>query len=234
VTVAVLGCGPKAGDDDGAADGSESGSESADTGASSTTAGTTTAGTNGTTTAGTTGMTTVGTTTDTAESGPPESGPIETGPMETGNLGCGEVPCDGDSYCDWTANTCGAQRWDEVACTPQPGECELGRPVCGCDGNVYDGECLAADAGVDVSQEGGCMPPDGTFACGWYFCELGTTYCQHSASDVLPSPDGWSCPMVPRDCVGMPTCDCLANEPCADFGCEETPDGGLVITCPGG
>lgn len=149
---------------------------------------------------------------------------------------CGDgAPCDPTEYCDFVMNSCGTVEYDESECALRPEGCD-GQylPACGCDGEVYSNACVAAGAGVDVSDAGGCEAPDGMFPCGHLFCDLATQYCQHSVSDVLPSPDGFSCMALPPECGNAPSCDCLAGEPCADFDCSELPGGGFVLTCPGG
>ena len=81
----------------------------------------------------------------------------------------------------------------------------------------------------------GCQdPPGGMFACGAGYCMLGFGYCQLSVSDIGGEPDSYSCVALPEACGEVPDCECLSEEPCFDFGCEATTDGGLLITCPGG
>ncbi len=200
-----LGCGPGPNDDGGA--------------------GTQTSG-------GTDGGTSPGGTGSGTASGGASGGPTPPA-TETGGLGCGEVPCEKTSYCDWAGDSCGAT-WDTATCTPRPDACaEIYMPVCGCDGQIHGNACEAAASGVDVSTAGGCEPPEtGQVPCGPMFCGLGT-YCQILVSDVAGEPNGYQCPVLPGGCGDAPTCACLQDEPCYEFGCEAA-DGGLQISCPGG
>ena len=84
----------------------------------------------------------------------------------------------------------------------------------------------SAHVSVDPSEA-----PQGSFACGWTFCLLGSQYCQRVTDDTGGA-DGWSCLPLPDGCID-PSCDCLADEPCGSI-CEAGPDGALVVTCPGG
>ena len=145
------------------------------------------------------------------------------------------MDCAADQYCDWVMNSCGANRVDQPQCTMIPDGCPelVEDPVCGCDGIVYSGECSAALLGVDVDVDGACTTPPDLFPCGYKFCDPTTSYCQHSVSDVLPSPDGFTCVPLPDACGETPDCDCLAARPCAEFSCEPSGDG-LVVICPGG
>ena len=136
--------------------------------------------------------------------------------------------------CDYAGNNCGVD--DSLgACIPRPAGCPgPAQWVCGCDGNVYDGECEANSAGVDVSLLGGCTAPLDTFPCGFRFCAANTQYCRLQISDVAGFPDEYECIDVPAACGATPDCACLSNESCGDM-CEVRPgDGSLLLTCPGG
>ena len=156
---------------------------------------------------------------------------------DVSNLTCGGFAgtvCPPEYACDFQANDCGGT--DSLGtCIPRPGGCpDPAMWVCGCDGNVYDGECEANNAGVDVNIFGGCTPPLDTFACGFRFCAANTQYCRRQVSDVVGYPDEYDCVDIPAACGGSPDCACLANENCGDM-CEVRPaDGSLLLTCPGG
>jgi hypothetical protein len=155
----------------------------------------------------------------------------------TGSSGdCGTAgPCRETEYCDWDMDSCGTADYDTSSCEPRPEACDNEYlPVCACNGEIYSNACWAAARGVDVSAAGGCEPPESMFCCGFRFCELNLQYCAHSVSDVDGFPDGFECRPVPVSCDDVPTCGCLANEPCFEFGCEEVVPGGLKIVCPGG
>ena len=213
------------------------GSETTD--ATSTTA--STSATTVMTTSATTDMTSSSTSASTSASTDPtmsttdDTTSIGTSDTETDTGASGCDACDAGEYCDWAVNSCGTERFDEPVCTPIPDGCAGVEedPVCGCDGIVYSGACAAALLGVDVDVTGQCDTPKGLFACGYAFCDPTTSYCQWSVSDVGGYPDGWGCVDLPEPCGDTPTCECLADEPCS-FDCETTPDGGLLLTCPGG
>jgi len=155
-----------------------------------------------------------------------------TGP---GGQACGEVMCGEGEYCDYGGNGCGDFEFDRATCMPLPEACdEIYQPVCGCDGQLYDNPCTANAAGVDIGGFEQCTTPDGYFPCGYLFCTIDTTYCQVSVSDIGGVPGGFSCLPPSEPCADQLDCDCLMMEPCADFSCEATPEGGIEIVCPGG
>lgn len=80
-----------------------------------------------------------------------------------------DVPaCGPAAVCLTPPGLCGLT--DEAECVPVPPECPAtGFPVCGCDGQTYEGGCAAVQAGVGIAHEGPCgvgepcLPGD---ACG--------------------------------------------------------------------
>lgn len=144
------------------------------------------------------------------------------------------APCAASQFCDYEdGDLCGAAD-GTGACVPRPTACpDLYMPVCACDGRVYGNSCEANAAGVDVSRLGGCMAPEGSFACGSGFCALGSEYCQRDVSDVGGVPDGYTCRPLPAACGASPACGCLADVTCGSM-CEAVMGGGLRVTCPGG
>ena len=78
----------------------------------------------------------------------------------TGQDGCGGpygLLCDAETeYCDYnTPGSCGLNL-DFGICTPKPDFYSGGSTVCGCDGNTYDSESEAQQAGVAALQTGSC------------------------------------------------------------------------------
>jgi hypothetical protein len=156
--------------------------------------------------------------------------------------GLGNLPCSPDEYCFFGDGSCGFADQSGV-CMPKPMACAVFEAVpwevCGCDGTVYTTSCEAAQAGVDISANGGCMLSGGQFACGSAVCfDANSQYCQITKSDVAGVPDSYNCAFLPSACTattppGGPTCDCLANEPCGTM-CLKGPSGELIVTCPGG
>jgi len=182
----------------------------------------------------------------TTETDPSDTDPSDTDPSDTdttdsdtdtdtGGAVCGNLVCNDSEYCEWGVNSCGVDRFDEPVCTPIPDGCPgvLEDPVCGCDGIVYSGECAAAVLGVDVDEDNGCAAPDGFFECGYKYCDSEISYCQVQYSDVGGYPNSYGCMPLPQICDGQPSCSCLEEELCGT-SCEESPDGGLVVSCAGG
>ncbi|MEO5728968.1 MAG: hypothetical protein ABI134_25390 [Byssovorax sp.] len=143
--------------------------------------------------------------------------------------------CAPEEYCDYATNSCGIAD-DLGTCRPRSGAAgcpDLYSPTCACDGMVYGNPCEAGNAGFDVNENGGCKAPMGKFTCGSSFCELGTTYCRRSISDIGGEPSSYECAPLPPACGNKASCACLANVPCGS-SCGDSGDGGIVVTCAGG
>lgn len=176
--------------------------------------------------------------------GEPEAGELHDGwsgtpPAEPAEVGekCDEqwVACVGGAFCDHGNQDfpgCG----ELGVCVAVPDTCDPDpRPVCGCDGQLYDSPCAAAMAGVGQSGAVGCAPPVGKFSCGFAFCDIATEYCKHTIGHG--EPESWVC--VPLDCpVDTTGCACITDpSPCGDPAwypgqwCTDLAGGATEFTC---
>jgi hypothetical protein len=158
--------------------------------------------------------------------------------------GClSNAACPADQYCAFSPGLCGRGP-TPGACRARPASCGPERAlVCGCDGVVYENECAARVAGVDLAVMGGCKTTQPDWApCGPRFCDVHTSYCEIYLSDVFEIPTTYTCRPLPAACRptsdggAAPTCDCFpANTPCRSF-CGPLPTAGLTgfhLTCQG-
>jgi hypothetical protein len=135
------------------------------------------------------------------------------------------------------------------ATTAVPGTCEPvatscpsgGPPACGCDGRVYGNTCLASLAGTDLSLAAPCSPPNGTFRCGPYFCNVGSEVCRKTTTFATSlAPDSYACVQQTAACApgcingGPNACSlceaCPAGRKCG-FTCTTSVSGARDLTC---
>jgi hypothetical protein len=80
----------------------------------------------------------------------------------------------------------------------------------------------------------------GLVGCGDEFrgscdCDPATEYCRIQYNDVVGEPHTRRCESLPDFCHLDVTCDCLAEDPCVEWGsCEVDDDGLITVGCPGG
>jgi len=100
------------------------------------------------------------------------------------------------------------------------------RPVCGCDGAIYESNCAALAAGVFIGPVSQCEAPAGMTACLNAFCDAATEYCDvrmHYGPSNYPTPcdqgpafSSGVCQPLPAECPAEPTCACVSAEPFID------------------
>ncbi len=129
-----------------------------------------------------------------------------------GGAPCPEVECPGGcrsnddcapaDWCEPSDGVCGGLG----ECVPRPPACDEDCPgVCGCDGNFYCNECLAAARGASVDPDADCEGPPcgfaGTICPPETYCDLG---------ESCGALDGQSCLERPVACDGPsePVCGC--------------------------
>lgn len=142
---------------------------------------------------------------------------------------CGAITCVPGQYCDWAGNTCtGLEPMGTCLARPQGCTLEVDT-VCGCDGTVYSSPCVAASAGQDISEGGGCAAPAGTFTCGPRFCMKGMQYCERRAPATTGAAGTYTCRALPAACGTAPTCACISAVACGN--CALSAAGDLTTAC---
>ncbi|WP_437961152.1 hypothetical protein WME76_16990 [Sorangium sp. So ce119] len=106
--------------------------------------------------------------------------------------------------------------------------------VCACDGQVERQDCPELRR-VDISTNGACTPPEGTFACGFTFCQTGTEYCKHiDYATTHPGFVTFVCEQLPASCDGKDTCACVEDidaDTCPETSCATDSADHAVVSC---
>jgi len=124
--------------------------------------------------------------------------------------------CEAGEYCNYPEGAlCGAADATGT-CQAIPQACDLILdPVCGCDDQTYDNECVAALNGISVAQSGACGSPGGGNgeACGGLAglpCGA-DEYCSYPLEAQCGAADQTgTCVPIPQACDAMydPVCGC--------------------------
>ena len=158
--------------------------------------------------------------------------------------GCRDnAACSPGQYCAFEPELCGKGR-KPGTCRVRPRACTgfAFSPVCGCDGKVYDNECAAHAAAVDLAVMGGCGTRMPSFIpCGKQLCDARKDYCAIYLSDVFDLPTDYFCRPLPASCLPgdgsmRRVCECFPSEvACRSFCGVVTTDGlpGFHLTCQG-
>jgi hypothetical protein len=139
-----------------------------------------------------------------------------------------DADCFSTQFCDFPMNSCGEAVMDIGRCRLNSDCVEIDdrELTCGCDGNFHAGGCAVHRNGTDISADGGCSLPSGTFACGAHACDLDGEMCVR----LVGLSDGTThCEPLPDQCSVSPTCACLDNFSCGN--CTGSTSAGFTIEC---
>ncbi len=147
--------------------------------------------------------------------------------------------CTASEYCAFEPRLCGKGKRPGT-CRPRPAGCRGPyAPVCACDKKIYNSECDALAAGVDLDVTGGCREQVADWIpCGPKLCDARKTYCEIVLSDVFDLPTDYTCKALPPACVPSGStarkCECFpAGTRCVSF-CGTIDTGGVPgfhLTC---
>ncbi len=162
------------------------------------------------------------------------------GAVPYGSAGCSPpdvcaatLLCPVGQYCDVHDFTCGTETTAGI-CLSSPESCTpTFEPVCGCNGLVYDNECVAHSVGVDISVTQACPTPSGMFDCGPRFCDVGVEICRQTVLLNEPgAPTTYACEPASPSCLNScQTCAgvCAPCPSCTE-SCTES-QGAVTVTC---
>jgi len=148
--------------------------------------------------------------------------------------------CIASQYCVhwWATSECSAGTIPEASwCVDRAETCDpdVGRPVCGCDGEVYASGCEASMAGVALDSGNACDAPAGTFDCLQGFCDAGDVCAiERDGDNVFPR-----CEPLPEACGAEASCGCIITDrtdgtDCACEGEECACEAALAAFCYAG
>ncbi|APR81265.1 Hypothetical protein A7982_06612 [Minicystis rosea] len=139
--------------------------------------------------------------------------------------------CGPDLFCAQEYHWCsGPAEYRSSQCASRSIACDDVHPVCGCDDEVYANTCAAHAAGVDIGGASAgnehCpheLTPAGMFACGPYFCDAVSEYCDYGEGDTYDRDT--ECRPLPDTCP-VASCDCFPE----DFThvCKAVPGNGVT------
>ena len=118
--------------------------------------------------------------------------------------------CGPSEYCAFEEGSCGDDGQAGVCAALSDACIEIFQPVCGCDGQTYSNDCVAAMAGVSVASGGECESEQKD--CGGIagvICDDGE-YCKFDVGSCGDSDQSGVCEAIPDACDAVfdPVCGC--------------------------
>jgi hypothetical protein len=140
--------------------------------------------------------------------------------------------CSPGTFCSQPlVSACGLAGDLAGTCEPRPNSCQPSfSPVCGCDDQTYDNECLANAAGVSIVRPGECPGVGDVCTATGVPCGLGL-FCNFPISAGCGNDPG-VCEPIPVACPSefLPVCACDANT--YDNECLASA-AGVAVAAPG-